>query len=239
MGRLPDFLRISVQSNSGTLIAEGGMRARNFGYMTGDVPATLFLRFALVTLAAGGFALAQFVPAQQDSPARPAVSEAPLTAEQLAVYHAVLHGWMDDSKHVLNVSVTTDPLTADAADCAKGLDAEPATPVEVHRFQPQDLPMLGSNKIRFVDPGQQSKEVTANDPEAKIQSGSSISGAVSNGFAHGLVTLSEIQFDKQHRHAVVSYDFTCGRLCGNGGTVLMEKRKGAWVAVSKCHDWIS
>jgi hypothetical protein len=215
------------------------MRARNFDYMTGDISVTLFLRFALVMLAASGFALAQFVLAQHGSSARPTVNETPLTADQLAVYHAVLHGWMDDGKHALNVSVTTDPLTADTADCAKGLDAELVTPVEVHRIRPQDLPMLGSNKIRLVDPELQSKEVTANDPEGKIQSGSSIAGAVSNGFAHGLVTLSEIQFDKQHRHAVVSYDFTCGRLCGNGGTVLMENRKGAWVVVSKCHNWIS
>ena len=60
-----------------------------------------------------------------------------------------------------------------------------------------------------------------------------------NGFAHGLVTLSEINFDKEHKHAIVSFSFFCGSLCGNGGTAVLEKVDGAWQRKSNCHNWIS
>jgi hypothetical protein len=57
--------------------------------------------------------------------------------------------------------------------------------------------------------------------------------------SHGLATLSEIRFDKQHKHAIVSYGFYCGSLCGNGGAVVLEKVDGAWRRKSQCGDWIS
>jgi hypothetical protein len=60
-----------------------------------------------------------------------------------------------------------------------------------------------------------------------------------NGFAHGLVTVSEIRFDKKHRHAIVSFSFYCGSLSGNGGAVLLEKIDGAWQRKSQCGGWIS
>ena len=102
------------------------------------------------------------------------------------------------------------------------------SPTLVHRFRPQDLSQLGSAKINLVDPERQAKEVAENDPEKTIGKGRSIEDAVRNGFAHGLVTLSEIRFDKDHKHAIVSYGFYCGSLCGNGGAMVLEKVNGSW-----------
>ena len=197
------------------------------------------LRLGVLALAAMGLAAGQ-----EAREAKPKVSEKPLTAEQLAVYRAVLGNWMAQEMPALNLSAQTVPLETTGAlgdeECAKGLDLEPALPNVVHRFRQQDLPQLGpARTFTLVDPDRQRKEVRDNDPEKTIGKGRSIEDAVRNGFAHGLVTLSEINFDKEHKHAIVSFSFFCGSLCGNGGTAVLEKVDGAWQRKSNCHNWIS
>ena len=181
--------------------------------------------------------------AQDPRGAKPKVSEKPLTEEQLAVYRSILGNWMEGELSTVNLSIQTQPIESDdpfgAGDCAKGLDLEPAQPALVHRFRTQDLPQLGSSKIVLVDPDRQRKEVADNDPERTIRNGKSIEDAVSNGFAHGLVTLSEIRFSKDHKLAIVSYGFFCGSLCGNGGAVVLEKTETGWRRKSRCSEWIS
>jgi hypothetical protein len=193
----------------------------------------------LLILAAVGFA------ASQDSTeTKPKVSDKPLTAEQLAVYRVVLGSWMAEEMPAINLAVQTTPLEKTGVfgdeDCEKGLDIEPATPAVVHRFRQQDLAQLGSSRtFTLVDKDRQEQEVRSNDPEKTVGDGRTIDDAVRNGFAHGLATLSEIRFDKGHKHAIVSYGFFCGSLCGNGGTVVLEKIDGEWRRKSNCHDWIS
>jgi hypothetical protein len=180
---------------------------------------------------------------QESAETKPKVSDQPLTAEQLAVYRTVLHGWMENEVSAINLSIQTSlfPIGGafDARDCGKEFDLEPVVPGVVHRFRPADLPQLGSDKIGLVDPERGRKDVADNDPGKTIGEGRSIEDAVRNGFAHGLVTVSEIRFDKAHTHAIVSYGFFCGGLCGNGGTVILEKVDGAWQRKGQCGGWIS
>jgi len=190
--------------------------------------------FALVLFATINFAAAQ--------EAQPKVSDKPLTAEQLGIYRSVLSEWMHHGWSSVNLAVQTVPLDATGpvgdSECAKGLDFEAATP-ELHRFRAADLAKLGSDNIALVDPDRQRDEVRENDPERTAGKGKSIEEAVSNGFAHGLFTLSEIRFDKQHKLAIVSYGFFCGSLCGNGGTFVLEKTDTGWSRRKRCADWIS
>jgi hypothetical protein len=194
--------------------------------------------FAALVLVFAGLAAAQ-----EAAESKPKVSDQPLTAEQLAVYRVALHGWMENEVSTINLSVQTIPFPTsgafDAGDCGKDLNLEPVVAGVVHRFRPADLPQLGSDKIGLVDPERQRNEVAENDPGKTIGEGRSIEDAVRNGFAHGLVTVSEIRFDKAHKHAIVSYSFFCGSLCGNGGTVILEKVDGAWRRKSQCSNWIS
>jgi hypothetical protein len=201
--------------------------------------ARILVRSSILVLALSAIAAAAALHAQE---AKPKVSDKPLTAEQLAVYRVILHGWTDDGKSTVNLGIETGPLStgaSDAGECAKGLNLEPDSPALVHRFRATDLPQLGSDKIGLVDPEKQTEEIKENDPERTIGKGRSIDDAVSNAFAHGLVTLSEIRFDKDHKHAMVSYSFFCGGLCGNGGAVVLEKIDGVWKRKTSCSDWIS
>jgi hypothetical protein len=185
------------------------------------------------------FAAVALAAAQE---AKPKVSEKPLTAEQIAIYRPILSQWMREGWNSVNLAVQTVPLDATGpsgdSECAKGLDLEPAL-AEVHRFRAADLAKLGSGNIALVDPDRQRDEVRENDPERTVGKGKSIEEAVNNGFAHGLFTLSEIRFDKEHKLAIVSYGFFCGSLCGNGGTMVLEKTGAGWSRKKSCHDWIS
>jgi hypothetical protein len=168
------------------------------------------------------------------------VSDKPLTAEQLAIYHEVLKGWMDDGKQAVHLAIETVPLEEDAKSCVKGVRLEDLDESTVHRFRQEDLPQLGSAKISLVDADAQAKEIEKNDPGTAIRNGKPVDEAVQNGFAHGLVTLSEIRFDQRHELAIVWYGFRCGGLCGNGATVVFEKKNGAWQLRKRpCSVWMS
>jgi hypothetical protein len=200
-------------------------------------------RWALFALCSALLGFAAPAPAQSD--AKPVISLNPLTAEELAVYRAVLAGWMDKDTPTVNLADrTVPPGVTDPADdgdkgCGKGLDLEPSSPTLVRRFRPVDLTQLGLGEFRLIDPGQGAREMKKNDPENAIRKGESIEDAVRNGFAHGLFTLSEIQFDKKHEHAIVSYSFVCGGLWGSGATLILKKTAEGWQAGGTCDNWIS
>jgi hypothetical protein len=188
---------------------------------------TFFLSIALYAVTAH---------AQSD---KPKVSEQPLTAEQLAIYREILKDWMNDGKHPVHLAIFTTPLENDAENCDKKIVLEKVDPNLIHRFRTEDLPSLGLKNIGLVDPDAQNKEVRENDPGKAISQGKSVDEAVKNGFAHGLVTLSEIRFDPKHEHAIVWYGFRCGGLCGNGGTVILDKKDGKWFQRRPCSIWMS
>jgi hypothetical protein len=200
-------------------------------------------RCAPIALCLALFAFACAADAQDG--AKLAVSLNPLTAEELAVYNAVLAGWISKDTPVVNLADRTvplggaDPAGGGAPGCGKGLDLELLSPTLVHEFHVGDVAKLGSAKIVLVNSKRGDQDVKENDPWKSIQKGRSVEDSVRNGFAHGLFTLSEIQFDKKHEHAIVSYSFVCGGLCGNGATVILEKSNGGWRVAKQCDGWIS
>ena len=199
---------------------------------------SLVVRLAVVVAA---FPVLVFQPAlPQEVEKAPKVSETPLTTDQLAIYHTVLNGWMDDGKSRVYISNLTVPLDLDTDGCGKKApDLEKADPSVVHRFRTEDVIKLGGANLTLVDREAQEKEVADNEPGKAIHEGKSVDEAVRNGFAHGLVTLSEIRFDTKHERAIVWYGFNCGSLCGNGGTVIMEKKNGAWTRKGVCSVWMA
>ena len=51
--------------------------------------------------------------------------------------------------------------------------------------------------------------------------------------------LSEIVFDRSHRHAVFQYSSGCFLRCLAGATVMYEKKGRSWQMSGKCASWIS
>ena len=180
----------------------------------------------------------------QDESPKPKVSKDALSDEQLAVYRAVLNDYMKDSRSTLNLSSKTYPLVVDEG-CAQGFKLEQtnSSVALIHAFTTAPAP-----KVVLVDPEQQESKVKQNDPQNLIKKAIDEREPVTDGqldkslelaFSTGLFSLSEIVFDKGHRHAVVSYSFVRGSLCGHGNDLVLGKTGKGWKVRKTCSSWIS
>ena len=181
--------------------------------------------------------------AQGTSEDTPVLNDKPLSLEQLAVYQVVLKRYMTGDEGALNLSIRTVPVDDEGPfgghDCLKGMSMEPLQPKVVHSFRSDDVTRLGFPAVHLVDPDQRSKKVKENDPGKAIRKGVPVDDAVKNGFANALFSLSEVWFDKAHEHAIVSYRLWCGGLCGNGGSLVLVKKKDGWSVQTQCGGWVS
>jgi hypothetical protein len=184
----------------------------------------------------------------QDDSAKPKISKDQLTTEQVAIYRAVLTNYVKGSDGTLNVSNRTDPpdFSFDN-ECMRGIVFE-KTKDSVPTVHKLSSAVLIYPKMILVNPEQQLTKVKDNDPGNLVNktiegrqrvTKKQLDKAVEQAFVTGLFSLSEIVFDKLHRHAIVSYGFVCGGLCGHGGTLILEKVGDMWKVQTTCSSWIS
>jgi hypothetical protein len=175
---------------------------------------------------------------------KPTLGKIPLSAEQMEVYRAFLSSYTNGSKSSrLNLANRTQPL--DLAEqtgpngCLKGIDFDETGHPDsaFHKFDA--LTALPKN-IVLVDPDRQSTTIKEHDPDRTMRQGTPVKDAVDAAFASGLLTVSEIAFDKTHRYAVMSFSFVCGGLCGHGETIVFQNVDGKWKrAERRCGGWVS
>lgn len=176
----------------------------------------------------------------------PLKATAPLSADEVAIYRAVLQQSSSDQAGILHVSITTYPLDPDSPNsglttpaCLKGIQLENLTEAS-HSFHDLLPDVLVGKGMTLVDPKRQAKIVHSNDPSNTIRNGKAIDNAVADAFATALFSMSEIAFDKEHHFGVVSYHFWCGSLCGNGSTIVFEKINDVWKDANRdCARWVS
>ena len=177
---------------------------------------------------------------------KPVKSSAPLSADEVAIYKAVLRAYSGDKDVNLNVAATTYPLDPDASttgfdqpECLKGIELEnlSSTSNSYHELPADVLP---SKTMRLVDPKRQAKIVHSNDPSDTIRKGAPVKDAMVAAFSTGLFSMSEIAFDREHHFAAVRYTFWCGSLCAHGRTLVFENANGEWRDANRsCGNWIS
>ena len=154
--------------------------------------------------------------------AAPVKAKSPLSADATALYKVVLQRFAEGETGTLNVASTSYPLGGEDkighlpedSDCLHGLHMENLAEAAqtVHDLPPTILP---GPKLRLARPG---KSVPS----------------------PGLLSLSEIVFDKEHRYAVVGYSFVCRGKCGGGRTRVYEKVGGEWKDANReCGYWIT
>jgi hypothetical protein len=177
---------------------------------------------------------------------KPIRNTTPLSTDEVAIYRAVLQRWVANDRSPLNVSARTFPLK-DASvssgifdcECLKGMQVDGLLSA-FHSFHNLTPDILPGKDMRLVDARKQAIFVASNDPDKSIGKGKSVEDAVKGAFATGLLSVSEIAFDREHRRALVSYSFWCGSLCGNGATLVFEKVNGEWKSTDRmCGGWIS
>jgi len=179
------------------------------------------------------------------------VSGESLTAEQTAVYRAVLQDIQKDSKDTLNLSDTTEPIRQSAA-LFTGECPETRQP-QVARDSSSTVHHLNSAlalnlKVVLVEPGAREEKIKNGDPAILMKRviddrqdvpQSKIDDATERAVKNGLLTLSEIIFNKKHNRALVSYSFVCGALCGFGNVLVLTKVGENWKIYKTCEGWVS
>lgn len=183
--------------------------------------------------------------AVRDASKRTAPSIASLSEDELAVYRAVINQWNSDGR-TLSVVDRTFALDGESltnrmssCECLRSIDVQSLVNAS-HAIHLLTRSVFPERNIRLVDANKQLTIIRGIDPHKGMAAGKSVEKAVSDAFAGGLFSLSEIAFDKDHRHALVSYGFVCGSLCGSGRTWLFEKVDGVWKrTTSDCVGWIS
>ena len=188
--------------------------------------------------------------AQDDAP-KVKVSGEALTAEQTAVYRAVLQDIQKDSEDTLNLANTTEAIRQSAelfnGACPKTPQPQVALDSNsvVHHLDPALVLHL---KIVLVDPGPQEEKIKNVDPAILMKRviddrqdvpQKQIADATERAVKNGLLTLSEIIFNKKHNRALVSYSFVCGDLCGYGNVLVLTKVGKKWKISKTCEGWVS
>jgi hypothetical protein len=177
---------------------------------------------------------------------KPIKSTTPLSADEVAIYKAVLRTYSEDKNVNLNVAATTYPLDPNSSttgfeqsECLNGVQLENlfSASSSYHELPADVLPSKG---MRLVDPKRQARIVHSNDPSNTIRKGEPVKDAVEAAFSTGLFSMSEIAFDGEHHFAAVRYSFWCGSLCGHGRTLVFENVNGEWRNANRnCGNWIS
>lgn len=189
--------------------------------------------------------LAQLTKPTRTIDKRPPRNMGPLSADETAIYRAVLQKWIAGDRSRVNVSLETYPLdvtshsNAILCNCLRSIEGDSlfAAYHSVHILAPAVLPR---KNMKLVDADEQTTFVAKNDPGNSIRNGKSVETAVADAFATGLFSLSEIAFDREHRRAIVSYSFHCGMLCGSGRTLVFEKVGNEWRRTDlECGGWVS
>jgi tetratricopeptide (TPR) repeat protein len=187
--------------------------------------------------------------AEEANPPSLQISDDPLTAEQVAIYHAVIEYYSKGHNIALNLTAKTEMfvLPKFPRTLCKEFDLKSAESSDsvVHRL---DSRVLLGPKMVLVDPERQQELIDKNDPQKLVKkaiddhekvTNKQLGNSVKRAFESGMLTLSEIMFDKQHRRALVNYSFVCGMLCGNGAMLMLEKVGENWKVSEECSTWVS
>jgi hypothetical protein len=158
--------------------------------------------------------------------------------EQLAVYRAALRDWILDGRATISLQIQTVPLEIgriENKNCGEGFDLEPDSPAAIDRFQKADLGEMGSDRMVLADPQYASQVLAKRGLRMRKLMGQGAGRGILGGT---LLTLSRIRFDRENRHAILSYSYACGGDCGKSETVVVEKVNGQWSRTRACVGWV-
>lgn len=215
--------------------------------LLGIVSLAYFRLFAISTITAPRFVIRPPAPKEWSADwnkgrsARPFLAKSKLSEDQIAVYRAFLKSYGADSRERLNVGSLTTPLEISDSDmrgCLEGLKPEPLAKISgIHRLTPA---VFGSGRVRLVDADRQELLIARVDPSRTIREGKSVDDAVESAFSAGLLELSEVAFATDRRFAVMKFSFSCGDLCGQGGTLVFERSGQEWKRSDRsCSSYVS
>ena len=163
---------------------------------------------------------------------RPVLSTSPLSIERLQVYRGLLNSLPpNQSKNLAN---QTSPFSLsgvpDGSACLQGIELENRSQSgrTVHSLGAE---ITEGRSLRLVDPTEQAKILRKKDSAPPDQKRAEDSPKESSD--SGFLAVSEIEFDKKHQFALLSYVFFCGSKCKYAATLVLEKHNEEWTAKTR------
>jgi hypothetical protein len=169
---------------------------------------------------------------------------APQSVERDAasMYGAFLNSWSKGGKYTVNVykaaQLRTQQDPKDYTECARKLGERNPKWGESYSFRDLRRVIGKLPYVHFVR-SNDSRALVRDRPTAEATTRSAIIAA---GFAHSVVTLSAITFNKPHTLAMFQFASVCGGLCGYGHVVVFKRTPNGWVLQKKstsCGAWMS
>lgn len=151
------------------------------------------------------------------------------------IYETVLASWLGKEKgrQLVDEELSAPPSKDDPefSECTKGLNFSTQVIQQKSlagiQFKREGIELIDGSKWKPADPGQ------------AIASGKSVDAAVKEGFAHSLISFSQVAFSSDGRDALVKIGMSCGSLCGSGSTIRLRKSGAEWTIISRCGNWVS
>jgi hypothetical protein len=158
-----------------------------------------------------------------------------ISEDETAIYETLIASWLDGNQgHQLvdeRLSARPDP---NLEKCTKDIDF-PTTSTEQGQksltgvqFKAKGIDLIDGSSWSAVDPS-----------TAIFKNGRPVDEAVSEGFAHSLISFSQITFSRDGKDALVKFSMVCGSLCGTGSTMHMQRARSKWVLLKRCGGWVS
>ncbi len=163
------------------------------------------------------------------SEGRSTLNQSAISGEQLQAYSDFLDQltgthfkYLSDTTFALDLSGVklTDP-------CLKGIELWGFTEARrtVHTFGPG---FAQGKPFKLVSTAEQEVILRQKDADLAAKGAARKGGDASGAFDAGVLSLSEVAFDKGGRFAIIEYAFRCGTHCKSGATLVLEKVGGRW-----------
>lgn len=167
---------------------------------------------------------------------KPGINRSPMTSDRMAVYRAFFDSYSKPLK-LAKRTVPFDLSTEQGAECLRDIQfSKPDSSTTVHEFDIAALP----STITLVDSEEQEKIIRNVNSKQTWRNGKLVNESLEKAKTVGFLILSEVAFDEKHQYAVLTFSFECWGLCGSGGTIVFQKRNGAWLPSKRsCPHWAS
>ena len=153
----------------------------------------------------------------------------PFTSDEVAIYRDFLLHYPDQLSNIIGMQDTTVAFTPSVPSRDEQVPPNLKVPAYSGRKLPPEI-------MALTDEKEVTARITAEGHLIDTNRRGPYQGP--DGYVRTHLTLSEIAFDSAQEHAAFIYSAICDGLCGQGGMVLYELKKGHWKLKTIQNAWV-
>jgi len=174
--------------------------------------------------------LALFLAAVSLAMSAQVVNDTPsFTTDEISIYRDFLLHYPEQLSNLIGMQNTTEAFVPSTEFRADPVPANLKIPSYSGRKLPPEIMALTGEKEVTARIAVKGKLIDPNKRDPRVGP---------DGYVRTHLTLSEIAFDSEQEHAAFIYSAICDGLCGQGGMVLYELKKGHWKLKTIQNAWV-